>query len=327
MLAPNLQSLETIHRRWAKAAVGPKPDLTSGVDHARWFVCPTLTPLYYASCYQTLSEPQQKRYNQLTALCFNELIAFFEQSFAASVLAAISRLRPGQIDQSLKTCLQGFLRDEQQHIAYWRDLNRATAPQVYARGGPWILRFSPLATRSLRCLTAQPLRFPVVFWVMLALEERSLEISRRCLALDPAQMDPCYRAVYQHHLRDEVRHVELDHHLIERFYAPQPLYWRRWNARILRSLIGRYFLPPIRSAVRVVRRWVEQCPELAPRLPEFEQQLRWVGQNPKYVEMMYSRASTPQTFALFDRFEEMHGMQRVLASYRVAPLPIQVRAT
>jgi hypothetical protein len=31
---------------------------------------------------------------------------------------------------------------------------------------------------------------------------------------------------------------------------------------------------------------------------------------------MYSRESTPITFALFDRFEEMHAMQTVLRSYQ-----------
>ena len=60
------------------------------IDPARWFVCPTLTPLYYAPVYRDLDQRHQRRYNQLTALCFNELIAFFEESFAASVLAAIA---------------------------------------------------------------------------------------------------------------------------------------------------------------------------------------------------------------------------------------------
>ncbi len=312
-------SLETICRRRSKAAAEKRPCISGSIDRTRWFVCPTLSPLYYTPSYETLDEAQKKRYNQLTALCFNELIAFFEQNFASSVLAAIGNSKTRAVAPGLVDCLQGFWHDEQEHIGYWRSLNRLTAPHEYATSDQWIVRFSPVVLRGLKWLTARPFRFPAVFWIMLALEERSLEISRRCLALPADDLEPTYRKLYQHHLRDEVRHVELDRHLIEFFYAPLPLYWRRCNARLIAEMIGRFFLPPTRSAIRVARQLAAEFPSLAHRLPTWERELRAVSKNPRYVEMMYSRTTTPITFGMFDRFRELHRMRHVVTSYRPPP--------
>jgi hypothetical protein len=55
--------------------------------------------------------------------------------------------------------------------------------------------------------------------------------------------------------------------------------------------------------------------ELKPQLPVMIRQLHEVGDSAEYHEMMYSRKTTPLSFALFDRFEEMHRMQHVLQSY------------
>jgi hypothetical protein len=61
---------------------------------------------------------------------------------------------------------------------------------------------------------------------------------------------------------------------------------------------------------------VTQHPDLAPLLPEMVRQLKQLSDCPDYHEMMYSRKTTPITFALFDRFEEMHAIRHVLHSYR-----------
>jgi hypothetical protein len=150
---------------------------------------------------------------------------------------------------------------------------------------------------------------------MLALEERSLEISRRCLRMPADKIEPRYLAVYRTHAKHEVRHVQLDWHLIERFYAPLSPQSRRLNSRLLRVAVAHFFLPPTRSAVRVVRRLIAEFPELRPVRKLMQSQLANVGDDPAYQSMMYSRESTPITFSLFDRFEEMHAMRTVLRSY------------
>ena len=290
-------------------------DFSTPIDHSRWFVCPTLTPLYYAPVYRELNEHQQRRYNQLTALCFSELISFFETSFASSVLAVLARGRRYNIDRELATCLEGFVSDEREHTGWWRRLNELSEPKWYTDRQRVIIRLPPAVRFLLQQLTSRPEWFPMVFFVMLALEERSLEISRRCMQMPTDKIEPRYLAIYRTHLKHEARHVQLDRQLIERFYARMSPLRRRLNARLLRLAIGRFFLPPTRSAVRVVRRLVAECPELLSLRRLVEAQLAQVGEDEAYQEMMYSRYSTPITFSLFDRFPELHAMRYVLLCY------------
>jgi hypothetical protein len=130
------------------------------------------------------------------------------------------------------------------------------------------------------------------------------------------QIEPRYLAIYRAHLAHEVRHVQIDWHLIEHFYANRSGALRRFNAKLFREAIRRFFLPPTRSAARVIDRLVDEHPELEPLRPAMERQLNDVGRDRAYHEMMYSRESTPITFSLFDRFTEFHAMSRVLLSYQ-----------
>ena len=64
---------------------------------------------------------------------------------------------------------------------------------------------------------------------------------------------------------------------------------------------------------------ISEYPELAPLLPRMLQELKDLRNSMEYHEMMYSRRSTPMTFALFDEFPEFHQMGSVLRAY--APQP------
>jgi P-aminobenzoate N-oxygenase AurF len=294
----------------------PDFDFETPIDRGCWFVCPTLTPLYYAPIYQELDEPHRRRYNQLTALSFSELIAFFETTFAASVLAALAKSRRNEPDRGLTDCLESFIAEERHHTEWWRRLNRLSDPELYRDADEAIIRPSGWAKLLLRQVTRRPQLFPMAFWVMLILEERSLEISRRCMRSGDHVIEPRYRAIYRAHLAHEVRHVQIDWHLIERYYAGRSAMLRRINARMLLTAVAHFFLPPTRAAVRVVGRLVEEHPELEPIAATMRRQLVDVGSEPAYHEMMYSRESTPIAFLLFDRFPELHSMRRVLLSYQ-----------
>jgi len=292
-------------------------DWQSKVDRSRWYVCPSSTPLYYAPIYNDLDRASQLRYNQLTAVLFNELISFFESEFASSVCIALNSSNDRKNDSTLSECLQGFVADEQEHIRWWQRLSQMSEPDWYCESQNMLLHIPRSVRLVLRYLTRNPRWFPVVFWVMLALEERSLDISRRCLRMKREEIEPHYLSIYHDHLKDETRHVHLDWHLIDRYYASASVTLRKFNARLLRTLIARFFLPPNRSALRVVRKLVEERRELAPLLPTLEKQLLALGTDRAYQEMMYSRQTTPITFKLFDRFPEMHGMQQAIQTYSV----------
>jgi len=289
------------------------------IDRSRWFFCETLTPLYYTRVYRELSDDERRRYNQLTGMLSNELILRLETGFLDRTLAALARRRD-RLDDDLITRLRSFREDEREHARTWRELNRQSGPEWYARGDGHFVR-TPLAVDLIASTIARyPLTLPVVFWIQLAQEERAIAISARCLRVPADRMEPSYAAAYRAHVRDEVRHVQIDRELIERFHAPQSMLMRRATAAMFRSVVSRFFLTPAGSTRRVIRALVAEHPRLEVLLPRIWTELAAVVEDPEYHDMMYSRRTTPITFALFDRFPEFHVMATTLMAYRQGTL-------
>jgi hypothetical protein len=288
------------------------------VDRQRWFICPTVTPLYYAPVYGQLTRDEQLAYNHLTAVYFNELIAYFETSFAVSVLAAVGRAETDAHDPQFGAALKQFVADEQEHTRWWRQLTRLSRSNSGDGDQAPLFRISRTMAALLSKLLARPRMFSAAFWVMLVLEERSLDISRRSLRRNPEEMEPLYREVYRKHMEHEAAHVALDCELIERYFAPRSRLMRQLNARLFRTTLRRFLLPPVRGGKRVVQRLLEERPRLVGLHAEIFRQLDAVGNSAEYQRMMYSRESTPIAFSLFDRFAEMHSLSRVLHCYAPA---------
>jgi hypothetical protein len=249
-------------------------------------------------------------------MSFNELNAFFEQSFAGTALVALSG--SSSISAELGRCLEQFVREEAKHCELWRQLNRLCAPDWYNDTDRYIIRISPPILGLLQAVTARPHLFPMVFWLMLALEEHSIEISRRCARAGGNVLEPHFLAIYRAHLEDEVRHVHLDWHLLEQVYVTRSRAIRHLNASMFRWVIGRFFLRPTGSALRVIDLLIREFPELLPLRPKMLQQLRALESNLEYQEMMYSRTATPIMFALFDQLPEFRDMGKVLLGYELS---------
>ena len=200
-------------------------------------------------------------------------------------------------------------------MGMWRALLGCSDPRRPEGSRYRYAGLSRTAHRVLAAVCASPERFPFVFWVILAQEELSIHAARRCAAMERGRLEPHFAAAYRAHVVDEARHVQLDWHLIERFYAPLPALWRRANAAVLRCLFRQFLVSPRRAAARVVRTLALEHPALEPLLPRMLEELRRLGANRRYQAALYSRRSHPITFALFDRFPEMRRMTRVLSSY------------
>lgn len=288
-------------------------DWATPIDRSRLFLCETLTPLYYTPSYSGLAPEHRRRYNQLTGMLANELILRLETSFMDTALAAVTR--HDHACAELADAVRRFHDDEVRHAEGWRQLNRLSEPRWYPTDRPRLLRVPRIADRLAKAVAPYPIAWPVILWIQLSQEERSIEISRRCLRMAPGTIEPRYAAVYGEHLRDEARHVQLDCHLIERVYAAQSLTARRLTARVFRWVLANLFLRPARSSVRVVEVLASEYRELRPRLPQMARELRALVGNDAYQEMMYSRRTTPLTFDLFDTFPEFHAMRTVLRAY------------
>ena len=290
-------------------------DFASPIQRDKFFLCPTLTPLYYTGSYHKLTPRQVVRYNQITGMCFNELIALFEDSFANTALQALrTRQHRAALPGEVLHCLEQFTDEERKHCEMWRRLNRLSEPAWYQQTDRHIIRVPAAARLALRLLARRPHLFPAVIWTMLALEEHSMEISRRC-ARTEAELEPRYALAYRLHMEEEVRHVHIDWHLLERLYFDCPFPLRAINARLFRLIMSRFFLRPVNAAARVINLLIREYPELEEHRATMIGELRALDGNEEYQRMMYSRSATPITFALFDGLPEFHDMGRVMRQY------------
>jgi para-aminobenzoate N-oxygenase AurF len=288
-------------------------DWITPIDRSRWFVCETQTPLFYTQVYGELSEDQRRRYNQLTGMLSNELVGLLETEFLTAALRAIeSGSREGELAASVRR----FREDELRHAEMWRRLNRLSEPGWYATSERHLARVPGPAIAFSRLLARRPARFPVVLWIQLAQEERSIDMSRRSLALPPGRLEPRYAAAHQSHVQDEVRHVQVDWHLLTRFYTGRSRAVRVITARLFRTFVGSVLLLPVYSTTSVIRVLAREFDNLQPLVPRMLHELSALKHDARYHEMMYSRRTTPITFELLDRFEEFRGIGQALKAYQ-----------
>ena len=289
-------------------------DWDTPIDRSRRYYCETLGPLYYTPSYGRLGEPHRRRYTQLMGMLSNELIARLEADVVDHCLGAVQRM--AGLDPALAEAVARFRDDERRHADSWHRLNRLSEPTWYRAGGRGpLVGVPPLAGRLAPLVARWSWSVPAILWIQLLQEERSIDISRRCLRLPAGTLEPRYAAVYREHLRDEVRHVQLDCHLIRHVHATQSPAGRRATAAVVRRAVGQFFLRPARSAVRLVTVLAGEFPELRPLVPAMTRELRGLADDQRYQEMMYSRATTPIAFAMFDACPEFHAMREVLRAY------------
>lgn len=137
-------------------------------------------------------------------------------------------------------------------------------------------------------------------------------IAKRYAAMDPALIEPQFVAVNRAHAEDEVRHVQLDWHLLEQFYESRSSWVRRLNANLLEAVLVGLLLKPKRTNLRLVDLLVEEFPELRTLRPRLRQAVRGLVDNPEYRQMMYSPDATPISRALFELLPEFASLQHRL---------------
>ena len=102
-------------------------DSTVPIDFSKPFICPSLTALYYTTVWQELSPDDQLRHTQLSALSFNELIAWFEGGFSSTLL---SLSRSERVPKDLRAILPDFIEDERRRMRPKVPASRRVGPEM-----------------------------------------------------------------------------------------------------------------------------------------------------------------------------------------------------
>ena len=322
----NRMPIERINRNAAQHGTATaRVSFEEAVNHLRLFTCPSLAPLAHTAIFAELTTAQQRRYNQLMGLLQNEIIGFFEQEIGEPVTTALLR---ETLPPELAEALRHFQAEERQHTHMFRRLNQLAESRWYATSDYHVLQLPVPVLFWLRQITARPRLFPLLIWLMLLMEERSLMMSKRYVALGEslpdalidalpdalpdALIDAQFLAAYRAHAEDEIRHVQLDWHLLETFYQARPAWVRRVNAGLLEKLLTGLLLAPKRSNVRVIELLIAEFPDLQTMRPRLLQALAGLSDNAGYRQMMYSTEAVPISRALFERLPEFARLHRRL---------------
>lgn len=321
----NVLPLETISKRADQNAYSIDTiDWSRGVDTSRLFFPEHLTTLSHTAVYAELTPDERRTYNQLYAQAINEQFIFLEDRFLVRVIGGLRRRTRLQLPQDLSDALDVFVEEEVKHTEMFRRLARLSNPAVYEASDFHFLRLGRAEDALLRFMAARPDFFVFWVWMAVAFEEKTVDYYRhyqRHLKERPdAPLDPLYTEVHRFHMLDEVRHVQLDHHLIKLFYDRCGALLRSMNVKLLARTL-RAYTRPRRTNMRIVEELVRRSPRLAPRLEDMKTQLRALATCREWQEITYSRKNAPQTFALFDEYPEMHALAgSVLFCYEPEPV-------
>jgi P-aminobenzoate N-oxygenase AurF len=277
------------------------------IDFTRRFIAEEFTPLFHTREYHSLPDPIRLRYNQLHALYFNEQVAFFEQEMLSPALLAMQRER---LPSSLAAGLLLFFEEEQRHTAMFRALNRRGAPELYKTCGYHFIRVGAPWRALLSMISSRPRLFPLLLWLALLQEERSLYYSRGCLE-KADELEPSFIAAHRRHLADEVGHIGWDEEWLDWLWPQIGRTARILNARLLGWMIGEFFLLPKRSAWHVVRRLAREFPQLD--AAALDRAMRGLESNAAYPGTLYSREIAPRTFARCDANPEFKLLAQMLS--------------
>ncbi|HWP57525.1 MAG TPA: diiron oxygenase [Candidatus Acidoferrales bacterium] len=285
--------------------------LDDAIDFTRYFVPEAFTPLFYTPLYAELTPEQRRRYNQLHGCYCNEQIMFFEKFIAENVLSGVGRARGLE---AMRPELSVFLNEERRHARMFRDWNLRCLPHLYGRNEFYFVVMPAGLKVVLDWSTKRPWFFALFVWLMLLQEERAVFLGREVLRRKD-ELEPHFVALQRAHLADEIDHVEWDQEILAAIWGSASAGARRILAALFCRMLEEFMITPKRSNLRVIAELANEFAELKTRFEGMRRALLALECSRDWNLSLYSRATVPKTFALFDRWPEFAPLSRVLCGY------------
>ncbi len=308
--------LEVLNRRARACAFGIEAlDWSLGVDRAKAWMPEALAPLSFAPSYAALDAQQRLRCNQLQALALAEKFIWFERLLVRIVNAV--RFDAG-MPPELAQALADFVAEETKHTAMFGLLLCAAEPAWYGAGATRLFTVSRPQRWATALAAACPHTLLVWIWLAAFVEERTVMLARACAHCPAGALDPLHRHVHALHLRDEVRHCQLDSHLLARFYDSEPAWKKRLAAVMLRRLLAGSMRADAASP-NVVRQLGLEFGQLRQTLvPRLLAELRQLQHDPAYRDALFGSSALPRFRALLGAHPE-HAQALALLPSRARP--------
>jgi hypothetical protein len=291
----------------------------AAIDMRKPFLPEEHTQLYYTPVYGRLHFEHRLRYNQLFGVRINEYIMMLEADLVERLLSPLRRHPNVATDPALVRCIDTMIEEEREHYRCFAVLNRACFPDLYEKRERYLAAV-PWPTHALfQAVGLVAGRLPFALWYFMAMEESSAALARdlahhSVTAL--GEIEPTYAGVHREHLKDELRHVQIDGALVELCLARSPRSMRRLNAVLFKSLLGAVTRPTrTGSGVKVVRELVRQMPELSFRKEEMIQAVLALKDDKAFQTSLFNRRIMPLTFGVLDTVPELDDLGRWMVGF------------
>lgn len=272
-----------------------------------------MSHLYFTPLYDELTPEERLTYNQAFAEGVAEQFVFLEQVLLVRGLRAFLRLGGKSLPDPLIEACEFFVQEEDKHSAMFRRLLLESNPEVYEKTVFDIYRLTAQEEKFLATSLESPTLFLWWIWVATVFEEKTIDFHKKYQAARDG-MDPMHMRVHRFHCLDELRHLQMDHHFVEALWVPAPWWKRELNAWLFEKVMTS-FVRPRRTVIASVNRMVRRHPRLEPMQSRLIEAGMSVHRSRAWHEATYSRETLPNTFALFDRFPELHRMSALLPLY------------
>lgn len=294
-------------------------DWARGVDHSKKWCPDVLTHLHYCPSISLLRPEEQVYYNQLFAMGVCEQFLLLEDILLVRGMRRIIDAAGTRLSSELRVGMENLIVEERKHGEMFRRLLRASAPDMY--------RDRDLAIYEMSRRDALMVDFflwgtPVfVSWVFVAMifEEKSIDFYRKYLGAEKSEeLDPLYREVHRKHAQEEVRHVQLDTHLVKLFWDEAPAWKQKLNHWIFYFIMTK-FAQPARTVRRMLDLLVERFPRVAQHRETLFEEAMAVAKDPIWQQASYSPSAQPRTFEVFDRYPDFQLLTSIFPQYRAQP--------
>jgi hypothetical protein len=290
------------------------------IDLSKPFLPEEYTQLYYTPVYKSLHRQHRLRYNQLFGVRINEYIMMLEADLVERLLSPLRHHRNVAGNPTLVRCLSTMIEEENDHYRCFVTLNRACFPDLYRTRERY---FSDLPWQSRALLATAGLlagRFAFALWYLMAMEESSTalarDLSRNPMTETLGPLEPTFAAVHAEHLKDEVRHLQIDGMLIDLCLGGSGRGRRVLNATLFKTMLAAVTRPTrAGSGVKVIRELVRQMPELSWRESEMIEAVLALRDDRGYQVSLFNRKAMPLTFGVFDRTREFHDLNNAMMGY------------
>lgn len=306
----------------------PEIDFLKRVSHDDFWFPEYLTPWYYLNSYYQMDLVLRRRYNQLYALCVNELFSILEKELLVPILTILEkRYRDNPL---LSQAIHWFCEEEAKHAEMFLLLNKLTEPRYYTspyKSGsneprynsnpglsipksnpsstPYFLaqKASPLSLKWVEWMRTHPDWLSVWLWISVYFEEKTIIYSKAYLKKDQRHLCPVFREVHRLHLLEEIYHVELDEVIIERFYKEKGLINRKVAATLFKSLLKRYS-SPMRMSKAIAKVLIQENKENQRKVQNCLAELPSLKYNKEYQDLYLGEKAAPKTWKLMRSYPE-----------------------